>query len=395
MRFERMDYVLHPRSEIDARIRKLQSQMGDLTGVLLFQSVDMCYFSGTAQEGLVYIPKDAPPVVMIRKSLPRAAQESPLQVLPLKSLKNLKAELGISPGAVIGLELDVLPWNNYSRLAKVLEGARFVDISEKIKHIRSAKSDFEISLLMEAARIVDAGIASIADHLKEGMMEIELAGKVEGQMRSMGHQGTIQFRRFNHVVPMGHLMAGPNAAVPSFVASPTGGQGISLFNPQGPGVRKIRRNEPILADFGGVYNGYVADETRIFAMGRLSHELEDAHGAALAIQDAVAAELRPGKAGRDLFKLSESMGEQLGYKDHLGGPPDNKCGFVGHGVGLELDEFPVLGPTDHLIMEKMTVAVEPKMIYPGLGVVGIEDTFLTTKAGGERLTKLPREIWQV
>jgi len=390
-----MDYVLHPKSEIDARIRKLQSQMGDLTGALLFQSADVCYFSGTAQEGLVYIPRDSLAVVMIRKSLPRAVQETPLEVLPLKSLKSLKADLGMPPRPVIGLELDVLPSNNYFRLAKVLEGARFVDISEKIKHIRSVKSDFEISLMREAARIVDAGIGSIPEHLKEGMMEIELASHVEGIMRSMGHQGTIHFRRFNHIVPLGHLMAGPNAAVPSFVASPTGGQGVSLLNPQGPGIRKIRRNEPILADFGGVYNGYTVDETRIFAMGRLSHELEDGHRAALEIQDALARELRAGKAGRDLFNLSEALGEQLGYKDHLGGPPDNKCGFVGHGVGLELDEFPVLGPTDHLIQEKMTVAVEPKMIYPGVGVVGVEDTFLVTKDGGQRLTKLPREIWQV
>jgi len=390
-----MDYVLHPKSEIDARIRKLQSQMGDLTGALLFQLADVCYFSGTAQEGLVYIPRDSLAVVMIRKSLPRAVQETPLEVLPLKSLKSLKADLGMPPRPVIGLELDVLPSNNYFRLAKVLEGARFVDISEKIKHIRSVKSDFEISLMREAARIVDAGIGSIPEHLKEGMMEIELASHVEGIMRSMGHQGTIHFRRFNHIVPLGHLMAGPNAAVPSFVASPTGGQGVSLLNPQGPGIRKIRRNEPILADFGGVYNGYTVDETRIFAMGRLSHELEDGHRAALEIQDALARELRAGKAGRDLFNLSEALGEQLGYKDHLGGPPDNKCGFVGHGVGLELDEFPVLGPTDHLIQEKMTVAVEPKMIYPGVGVVGIEDTFLVTKDGGQRLTRLPREIWQV
>jgi Xaa-Pro aminopeptidase len=390
-----MDYVLHPRSEIDVRIRKLQSQMGDLTGVLLLQSVDMCYFSGTAQEGLVYIPRDSSALVMIRKSLPRAVQESPLEVMPLRSLRNLRAELGIPPGAEIGLELDVLPYNNYARLAKVLDGARFANISEKIKRIRSVKSDFEISLMKEAARIVDAGIASIAEHLQEGMREIELAARVEGLMRSMGHQGTIQFRRFNHVVPLGHLMAGPNAAVPSFVASPTGGQGISLFNPQGPGCRKIKRNEPIMADFGGAYNGYIVDETRIFALGRLSHELEDAHFAALEIQDAVASDLRAGKAGADLFNLSEALGDQLGYKDYLGGPPDNKCGFVGHGVGLELDEFPVLGPTDHLIQEKMTVAVEPKMIYPGQGVVGIEDTFLTTKDGVQRLTKLPREIWQV
>jgi Xaa-Pro aminopeptidase len=194
---------------------------------------------------------------------------------------------------------------------------------------------------------------------------------------------------------MGHLMAGPNAAVPSYVASPTGGTGVSLLHPQGPGFRKIKRGEPVLVDFGGVYNGYTADETRIFSIGPLSKELEYAHLAALAIEEAIAESLVPGKTGRDLFNLSEAKGAKLGYQDYLGGPTGSKVGFVGHGVGLEIDEYPVLGPVDHEIKLNMTIAVEPKMIYPGVGVVGIEDTFLTTSNGAERLTLLPQEIWQV
>jgi len=390
-----MEVTLHPKSEIDARIKRLQREMGDMTGAILFQAPDMLYFSGTAQEGLVYVPRDSEPLVMIRKSFERAKEESPMKVWPLKSLKTLKTDLDIPSGALIGLELDVLPYNNYSRVKRALGDATFVNVSETIKQIRATKSDFEINLIRKAAKMLDKGIASTAEHLKEGVTEIELASKVEAKMRELGHQGSLRFRRFNHDLPMGHLMSGPNAAVPSFVASPTGGRGVSLLQPQGPGFKKIKRNEPVLVDYGGVYNGYIADETRIFSIGKLSSQLEDAHRAALDIERVVAEALCPGAIGREIFALSEARGEQLGYKDHLGGPPGAKCGFVGHGVGLEIDEYPVIGPTDHLIQPNMTVAVEPKMIYPGLGVVGIEDTFLTTTNGVERLTELPQEIWQV
>ena len=153
-----MDYVLHPRSEIDARIKRLQDRMGEMTGAILFESTDLGYFSGTAQEGLIYIPRDGLPTLMIKKSLERARQESPLPVQPQKSLKSLKTDLDLPAGARIGLEMDVLPYNNYARLAKALgEDVQFSDISENIKHIRSVKSDFEIRLIREAARILDAG----------------------------------------------------------------------------------------------------------------------------------------------------------------------------------------------------------------------------------------------
>ena len=165
--------------------------------------------------------------------------------------------------------------------------------------------------------------------------------------------------------------------------------------PQGAGFNKIKRNEPIFVDTVGIYNGYIADATRIFTLGKLEPELENAYDAALEIENAIARELRPGRTGRELFELSEAFGEKLGYKDYLGGPVGNKCGFVGHGVGLELDEYPVIGPLDHVIQSNMTVAIEPKMIYPDKGVLGVEDTYLTTSNGAQRLTSLPQEIWQV
>ncbi|MDD1748724.1 MAG: Xaa-Pro peptidase family protein [Methanothrix sp.] len=390
-----MEYVLHPRSEIDARIKRLQDRMGELNGAILFESTDLGYFSGTAQEGLIYIPRDGLPTLMIKKSLERARQESPLPVQPQRSLKTLKKDLDLPSGFRIGLELDVLPYNKYARLQKILgDDVLFSDISENIKHIRSVKSDFEIRLIREAARVLDAGIASVPDHLREGMREIDLAAVVEGTMRLMGHQGKVAFRRFNQALPMGHLMAGANAALPSSVSSPTGGKGLSIFFAQGPGFARIRRNEPVLVDYAGCYSGYIADETRIFCLGKLPAKLEEAHLAALQVEEAIAKQLCPGKRGREIWSLSEAEGIKLGYQDFLGGPPESKAGFVGHGVGLQIDEYPVLGPVDHEIALNMTIAVEPKMIYPGEGVVGIEDTFLVKANGVERLTRLPQEIWQ-
>jgi Xaa-Pro dipeptidase len=390
-----MEYVLTPKTEIDGRIRAFQSQMSDIDGALLFQSADVCYFSGTAQDGLIYVPKSGEPVVMMRRSLERATQESPLNVRPLKNMRNLKSDLGIPEGATVGLEMDVLPCSFYFRIASALQNAKFVDIAERIRHIRSVKSEFELGLVKEAARILDAGISSVPDYIQEGMKEVDLICHIESVMRSMGHQGSLRFRRFNSIAPLGHVMCGSEAAFPSFLASPTGGRGTSLIFPQGAGFNKIKRNEPIFVDTVGIYNGYIADATRIFSLGKLDSELEDAYNAALEIENAIAGELRPGRTGRELFELSEAIGEKLGYKDYLGGPPGNKCGFVGHGVGLELDEYPVIGPLDHTIKSNMTIAVEPKMIYPDKGVLGVEDTYLTTPNGAQRLTSLPREIWRV
>jgi len=390
-----MDYVLHPKSEIYSRIKKLKDRMDDIDGALLFQAVDMCYFSGTAQDGLVYIPRDGEPIVMMKRSLERAKEESPLEVRPLKNMRNLKEDLGIKTGATIGLEMDVLPCSFYFRVNKALEDASFVDVAERIKHIRSVKSEFEIKLAKEAAQMLVEGFSTVPDHIKEGMTEVELMCRMESEMRLMGHQGSLRFRRFNSIVPIGHIMSGSSAAIPSFLASPTGGRGTSVVFPHGPGYRKIKRNEPVFVDTVGICNGYIADATRIFCLGKIEPELVEAYEASCQIEEAIAREMMPGRTARELFELSESEGARLGYGDFLGGTVGSKCGFVGHGVGLELDEYPVLAPLDHEIQEGMTIAVEPKIIYPGKGVLGVEDTFLTTSSGARRLTEMPLEIWEV
>ena len=313
-----MEYVLSPKSEIESRIKTLQSQMGDMDGALLFHAVDMCYFSGTAQDGLVYIPRDGEPVVMMKRSLERAVQESPLEVRPLKNMRNLKSDLGIPAKATVGLEMDVLPCSFYFKVDRALEDAKFVDVAEKIKHIRSVKSEFEVGLIKEAARILEAGFSSVPDFLEEGMKEVDLICRIESVMRSMGHQGSLRFRRFNSIVPLGHVMSGAEAAFPSFLASPSGGRGTSLIFPQGAGFARIKRNEPVFVDCVGIYNGYIADATRIFSLGKLEAELEDAYQAACQIEEAVAGRASCGQDGKGAVRAVRVGGSKAGLPGLFG-----------------------------------------------------------------------------
>ena len=152
-------------------------------------------------------------------------------------MRNLKSDLGIPAKATVGLEMDVLPCSFYFKVDKALEDAKFVDVAEKIKHIRSVKSEFEIGLIKEAAGILEAGFSSVPDFL-EGHAEVDLICRIESVMRSMGHQGSLRFRRFNSIVPLGHVMSGAEAAFPSFLASPSGGKGTSLIFPQGQALER-------------------------------------------------------------------------------------------------------------------------------------------------------------
>jgi Xaa-Pro aminopeptidase len=140
-------------------------------------------------------------------------------------------------------------------------------------------------------------------------------------------------------------------------------------------------------DYVGIFNGYHVDMTRIFVIGKLRPELEEAFAVALSIQQYVAENLKPGAICEELFLAAAAMAKQAGLENYFMGAPGENARFVGHGVGLELDEFPILaqGFKAPLALNQ-TIAVEPKFVMPGLGVIGIENTFAVGMQGGERIT---------
>ena len=391
-----------PQSEIDQRIEKIRNRLeeNNIGAALLVQRADLLYFAGSVQEAHLYIPVDEEPIFMVFKSLDRAMAESSLsRIVPLASPRAVPEFLdqyGYKVPPVIGMELDVLPANLFFSYQKVFEEKNLVDISHLIRLVRAIKSPYEIDLMRRAAERSDQVAACVPALLREGMTELELAGKVEAEARKRGHQGTVRMRYWGAEVFYGHLMAGPSGAVPSFPRSPTGGSGASPAVAQGPGFRPIQRHEPVLVDYVFALNGYYSDHTRIFSIGEPADEMMAAHSAMLDVQALIKKEAKPGVKSGDIYELAIERTRTLGYDKYFMGVGDQRIRFVGHGIGVELDEYPFLASGQTLeLQENMIVAVEPKLIFPGRGVVGIENTHRVTDNGLEQFGRFQDEIFVV
>ncbi|TEB05997.1 putative peptidase [Pelotomaculum schinkii] len=373
-----------PREELYERIGKFQERLrkAGIQAALVVQKADLFYFSGTCQDAHLLIPTQGEPLLMVRKSYERALEDSALEkIIAVRSFKDIGSNIAgmLTGNGKIGMELDVLPVNLFSRYKKMLEPLEIVDVSGVIREIRMIKTPYEIDCLRDAASLTAEMFAEIPNFIEEGMTEIELSGKIELFLRVRGNQYP-RIRAFNQELSI-HILSGWNAAYPSYFDGPTGGSGVNSSSPIGSGYKKIGRNEPILIDYGPVLNGYMVDHTRIYSFGPLSDKLMEAHNTALEIKRRIAREAKPGLDGKDLYDIAIGMAEQSGFAQHFMG---YGVSFIGHGVGLELDELPVIARNYSIKMQPgMTIALEPKFIFPDEGTVGIEDTFLVTENGLE------------
>jgi Xaa-Pro aminopeptidase len=394
-----IDNVSVPADELANRIVKLQKALAarEMDGALISQKTDLFYFGATSQQGWLYVPVAGKPILMIFKEFGRARQESPLDeivsILSSKKIPEVLSKFGYSLPAVLGMELDVLPTNLYFQYCSIFKQTKIEDISFEIRWIRAVKSAFEVDKISAAAQLSDKVAAMVPELLEVGKTEVALAGELEGYARSLGHQGIVRMRMWGSELFYGHLLSGDGAAIPSYLASPTGGTGVSSVIGQGAGFRKIKSNEPVLVDYVFALDGYISDHARIFSIGRLPGELEAAHQAMLEIQDEIKSQAKPGTHTGELYELMVSLAEKKGYAENFMGVGDRRIRFTGHGVGLELDEFPFIAKGQHLALEAgMIIALEPKTIFPGKGVVGIENTHLVTENGLESLSRFPDEI---
>ncbi len=387
-----------PKTELDTRITRLQQQLAarQLDGALIVQNADLFYFAGTVQQSQLYVPRAGEPILMTRKSFKRATEESALKcIVPLSSpreVPRILRENGYGAPRYLGLEMDVLPANLFLAFGEILE-AQCEDISPAVRRVRAVKSEYELAALKRAARIGARTLRAGPALITEGITEVELAGKFEAIARSLGHPGHVKFRLWNNDVFYGHLMAGKRAALPSYLSSPTGGQGLTPAFPHGPSEHKIRRGEPVFVDYAFVSDGYIVDQTRVFAIGGLPDKLMRAHQSMIEIQNAIARAAKPGVTGGEIYQMALEMAEERGYRDHFQGLGKDRVMFVGHGVGLELDEYPLLAKGQAMPLEEgMVIAVEPKVNFSGFGTVGVENTYVITEQGAKRITLTPDDI---
>ncbi len=395
------DMLYTPKSEVDARIQTFQETLGQLEmdGALIIHHTNLFYLSGTSQSSHLFVPRSGKPLLMVRKSYARAVQESPIEeIMEVKSLKAIPDILKTKGFSfdTLGLELDVIPYNTFQFYQKVFKDSALTDISDPLKKIRMIKSDYETDLLQGACAILDQVFADTPSMIREGMTEIELASLFEGGMRRRGYGGCSKMRAFNQDFFLGNITTGSSGAVPSYFDGPVGGRGLTpANNPHGAGWKTIGRNEVIYIDYTCVVNGYTADGARMFVLGEVSEQLRKAHAAALHILEAIVAMIKPGVACEDIYLKSVELAEQMGMEEHFMGLGNDRVRFIGHGVGLELDEYPIFAKGVKMALaEGMTFALEPKFVYPE-GAIGIENTYVLKADGPLVLTHAPQDIIRV
>jgi Xaa-Pro aminopeptidase len=244
-----------------------------------------------------------------------------------------------------------------------------------------------------AAEQVRRGAEAVPALIRPGIAESQVQLEVERVLRLAGHQGQLRFRGFNQEMHYGQVLAGPSGAVPGYSDSPLCGPGPNPVLGKGPDGHVLETGDPVIADLVGGHDGWLADQTRTFSVGRLDADLLAAHDSALAILRAVEAELRPGTPASALYDLAEGMAADAGLDAHFMGAGQQRVRFLGHGVGMEIDELPVLAPGfDEPLEEGNVIAVEPKFVFPGRGAVGIENMYAVTADGFETMTTAPEEL---
>lgn len=390
---------LTPAVELEYRCKKLQELMAEagLDAVIILQNADLFYFTGSIQSGNLYLPASGYPIYMVRKDLQRARMESGLREIvsfsSMKDLPGILAQYGYAEPKRIGMELDVVPVNLFERYRKFYPGAEYVDATPLIRRVRMIKSHYEIHLLKDAADQVDKVYRRAREVVREGMTDVELAAELEYTARREGHQGLVRMRAFNGEMVYAHVFSGTDTAVPTYMDTPLGGMGVNPSFGQGASWKRIERNEPIIVDFAGCLEGYLVDQTRVLAIGGLSDRLRRAYDDMCRVQERMMELVKPGVPWGAVYDECLALAVQMGYADSFMGAKGAQVSFIGHGLGIEIDEYPFIarGFNDMVFETGMVFAFEPKAVFPGEGAIGIENTFYISEEGLKQLTHSDQE----
>jgi Xaa-Pro aminopeptidase len=396
---DRFQYNLVPALEIYQRVSRLQHRLqeGLVDGALILDSLNMYYYTGTMQQGVLFVPTEGEPVFMVRRSYERAQLETPLKrVLPLQGFSQLQgilADHGLRT-KVLGVNETTLPVSVFKTLVKALPRGMFTDISVLLGMIRAVKSEYEVELIRKAGARHEMVYSAIPSKIHAGMTEWALGTEIHKEMLALGFTGVTRFSALGGELDMGIVSFGESGNYPTASVGPGGLRGLSPAFSWVGGEKKLRKREPIFVDTGFGYEGYFTDKTRVFSLGTPPAPALDAHKICLEIQEAVRCRIKPGAIPSQIYKeVYNKLIYPCGFDKHFMGFGSNQVLFLGHGIGLAIDESPAIAGKVHTPLEaNMVIALEPKKGLEGIGLVGVENTFLVTDEGGEKLTSGSDEI---
>jgi Xaa-Pro dipeptidase len=380
-------------AELEPRLARLRAglEAAGLDAALLVEHADVYHLAGTTQDVQLVVPVAGEPRLLVRRDLERARAESALRAIePLTSMRGLApvlAGMGLGPGSAIGLELDVLPAAAYLRYAALLPDRRLGDAMPAVWAARAPKSAWELERVRAACAQGTAALEALPRLARVGRSEADVLSDLASLMRAHGHEGSIRFRGLNSLFWFGQVLGGPSAAVPGARDTPLSGPGLSVAQGSGPSRRPLAAGDAVVVDVSGLAGGYVSDQTRTVFLGDPDARLVSAHETCRAILRACEELLVPGTLASAVYDRGLEVAGEAGLADHYMGFGPTRARFVGHAIGLELNEPPALARSVGVpLVEGSVMAVEPKLVFPGLGAVGIENSYVVRSGGPERLT---------
>ncbi len=372
------------------RIQEAMRQIG-ADGCLIASGVNLFYVSGTMYSGYCYLPAEGKPYFFVKRPNGLTG-ENVLYIRKPEQLPDLFRERAIPLPERLLLEADELTYSEYSRLLAAFQPKEALNATALLRTVRRVKTAWEIEQTRICARRHEAVYREIPACYRPGMTDLEFQFEIEHKMRLHGSMGL--FRAFgpNMDIFMGSILAGENAETPSPFDFALGGAGMDASCPLGANGTLLKEGMAVMVDMAGNYTPYMTDMTRVFSVGKLSDEAYRAHQVSIRIHQAIAETARPGTACADLYQQALQIATEEGLAENFMGTKQ-QAKFVGHGVGLQINELPVLTPrSKESLEENMVFALEPKFVLPGIGAVGIENSYLVTSDGVEKLTLSPEEI---
>jgi Xaa-Pro aminopeptidase len=360
-------------------------------GCLLSVDVNLYYMTGRIYNGYFYLPAEGEPWFFVKRPAGLTGKQV-IYIRKPEDIKDIFEGWGSKiPGKLL-LEAGELPYLDYIRLLAVCKPEETGDATALIRVLRMIKSPWEIEQFRISARLHGKTYAEIPACYRPGMTDLDFQCEIERQMRKNGSIGIFRTFGTNMDIFQGSILAGDNAGTPSPFDFALGGEGMGAFAPIGANGTKLEEGMAVMVDMAGNYTAYLTDMTRTFSIGKLPDLAYHAHQVSLDIQQETESISRPGTPCAELYRLAARIAGKEGLQPYFMGT-EQQARFVGHGVGIQINELPVMTPRSKDVLQpNMVFALEPKFVIPGVGAVGVENTFLVTDSGIEKLTCAKEEI---
>lgn len=382
--------VLWPHDEFELRLSKIRSEMEATSteALLLTDNANIYYLTGRVFAGYAYIPLKGMPIFFVKRPVELEGDG----IVYIRKPEEITASIGMSAPSNIALELDVLPYSMASRLIPVFPGAEIRNASPLMRTVRAVKTPLAMDMLRQSGANHTRVYRRIPGLFQEGMSDYDLQVSIEHLSRLQGCLGQFRISGDTMELYMGNVLAGRNADAPSPYDFAMGGAGMDPSLPVGANGTLITPGTTVMVDINGNYNGYMTDMTRVFALGDLEPLAERAHQCSIDIHHALCDMMHPGTPAKALWEKAEQIVTEADLKPYYMGHRQH-AGFIGHGVGIEINELPVIAPRSRdTIQEGNVIALEPKFVIPHVGAVGIENTYIVHSDRVECITLAPEEI---